>query len=77
MQPGGLLFLVSSERALLSLDFSDQLLIKSGGEGQGREGHICLLKPSATASLSGPRQKGYQTAYDHSECVEVEVFLDP
>jgi hypothetical protein len=41
----------------VSLDFSDQLLIKSGGAGAG-EGQICLPRPSATALLSGLRQKG-------------------
>jgi hypothetical protein len=44
----------------VSLDFSDQLSIKSGGEGAG--GRVCqickcLLKPSAITLLSGQRQK--------------------
>jgi hypothetical protein len=38
------------------LHFTDHHSIKSGGAGQG-QGHICLPRPSATASLSGRRQK--------------------
>jgi hypothetical protein len=41
----------------VSLDFSDQLSVKSGqGLGQG-QAQICLPRPSATALLSGRRQK--------------------
>jgi hypothetical protein len=42
----------------VSLDFSENLSIKSGGSGEGgRVGQICLPRPLATASLSGRRQK--------------------
>jgi hypothetical protein len=41
----------------VSLDFSDHQLINSGqGLGQG-QGQICFPKPSATALLSGRKQK--------------------
>jgi hypothetical protein len=38
----------------VSLDFSEKLSFKSGGQGQGRgrEGQLCLPRPSATALFS-------------------------
>jgi hypothetical protein len=53
----------------VSLHFTDHHSIKSEGAGQG-QGQICLPRPSATASLSGRRQKYFGT------CVNLYSILD-
>jgi hypothetical protein len=52
--------LVKSYQSFVIWAFSGQTFSKVGieGGGEARGGQICLPKPSATASLSGRRQKG-------------------
>jgi hypothetical protein len=58
------------------IGFSENLVKSGAGEG-GREGQICLPKPSATASLSGRRQKKVNalgpTQFNVQQCQIVDV----